>query len=135
MKLTTFAFILGLPLVLAAATASFTYAWNSFTAQSQPVFATGAGVDTKDGYALTTVHDGDVEYLCVFTYAPYTGDKEEDKGTPRQFLTIYEVIRKTDGKAELHLIGSRCVEWDRGFELLNFEGKKDRPSDLRRLWK
>jgi hypothetical protein len=125
------AILLAVPLVCAAVTASVTYAWNSFTVNPRPVYADGAGVDSREGYAITTVHDGDVEYLVVSTYAPYLGDKTEDKGTPRHFLTFYEVIRKNDGEAELKLVGSRCVEWDRGFELLGFKPDEARPDALK----
>ncbi|MCA8911320.1 MAG: hypothetical protein KDB82_06425 [Planctomycetes bacterium] len=132
-KLVVFSLLLAVPLVAAAVLASVTYAFDRFTADSQPVHADGAGVDSKDGYAITTVHDGDQEYLVVSTYAPYAGDKEEDKGTPRQFVSVYEVNRKGEGKAELVLVCSRCIQWDRGFELLNLKSDDQRPSQLKRL--
>jgi hypothetical protein len=131
-KLMYVSLLLGVPLVCAALTASVTYAWNSFTVNPRPVYADGAGVaNAREGYAVTTIHDGDVEYLVVSTYGSYDGDKTEDFGTPRHFLTFYEVIRKNDGEAELKLVGSRCVEWDRGFELLNFKADDMRPSNLK----
>jgi hypothetical protein len=132
-KLVYVALLLGVPLVCAALTASVTYAWNSFTVNPRPVYADGAGVDNaREGYGITTIHDGDVEYLVVSNYDTYTGDtKEEDKGKLRHFLTFYEVIRKSDGEAELKLVGSRCVEWDKGFELLGFKADGSRPELLR----
>lgn len=133
-KLGYAAILLAVPLVCAAVTASVTYAWNSFTMNPSPVYADGAGVDSREGYTISTVHDGDVEYLVVSTYGPYLGDtKEEDRGTMRHFLTFYEVIRKNDGEAELKLVGSRCVDFDRGFELLGFKADSLRPEALRKL--
>lgn len=124
--------LLGVPLVCAALTSSFVYAWNSLTVDPAPVRADGAGTDTKEGYTVTTIRDGDNEYLAVSTHAPYVGDKEEDEGTPRHFITLYEVIRKTDGEARLVLICSRCIEWDRGFELQGMKPDDNRPSALKR---
>jgi hypothetical protein len=127
------ALLLAVPLVCAAVMASVTYAWNSFTSAAPPVFADGAGVDNaREGYAISTVHDGDAEYLVVSTYDTYEGDtKEEDKGKLRHFLTFYEVVRKGDGEAELKLVGSRCAEWDKGFELIGFKADGSRPELLR----
>ena len=69
------------------------------------------------------------EYLVVSSYGKYMGDEQQ-----RQFLTFYEVNRKGLGQAELHLVGSRCIDFDRGFELLNFDaGKGLRPSELEKL--
>ena len=131
-KLVAASLLLAVPLVVSALLASVTYAFDRFTDNSQPVHADGAGVDkAEEGYAMTTLHDGDVEYLVVSTYGPYDGDKEEDKGTPRHFLTFYEIIRKQDGVAELKVVGSRCVEWDRGFELLGFKPDGSQPSALK----
>jgi hypothetical protein len=45
------------------------------------------------------------------------------------------VIRKNDGEAELKLVGSRCVEWDRGFELLGFKADDARPDKLKAMHK
>jgi hypothetical protein len=123
--------LLGAPLVLAAVLASVSYTWSTFVSTPEPVHADGAGVDTKDGYAITTVHDGDQEYLVVSTYATYAGDKAEDKGTPRHFISVYEVNRKNEGKADLVLVCSRCIQWDRGFELFNLKPDKQRPSELK----
>jgi hypothetical protein len=133
-KLVFLSLLLGVPLVCAAVTASVTYAWNSFTVGAPPVFADGAAVDqAREGYAITTVHDGDVEYLVVSSYDTYVGDtKEEDKGKLRHFLTFYEVIRKNDGEAELKVVGSRCVDFDKGFELLGFKPDSSRPENLRK---
>lgn len=97
----------------------------------QPVtaHADGAAVSGNEGFAMTTVDvGGGVTYLCVSTWAPYQPD-----GQKRQFLTFYEVQRQGTGKAELYLVGSRCVDFDRGFELVNFKPERGlRPSDLER---
>ena len=124
--------MLGLPLVCAALMASVTYAWNSFTVDPAPVRADGAGVDTADGYTIQTVTIGDTDYMVVSCYAPYANEKKEElKGVPRHFVTIYEIVRKSEGKAELLLVGSRCIEWDRGYELINFKKNDAAPSKLR----
>lgn len=102
--------ILGLPLVLAALVLAVS------TALRSPVHADGAGVDTRNGHALTTIDaGGGVTYLCVSNYTQYGTDP-----TPRQFLTMYEVQRNGTGKATLHLVGSRCIDFDRGFPELGF---------------
>lgn len=97
----------------------------------QPVtaHADGAAVSGKEGFAMTTMDvGGGITYLCVSTWAPYQVD-----GQVRQFLTFYEVKRNGEGKGELHLVGSRCVDFDRGFELVNFKPERGlRPSDLER---
>ena len=124
--------MLAVPLVCAAVTASVTYAWNSFTVNPRPVYADGAGVDAREGYAISTVKVGDVEYMVVSNYGLYEGEKKDElKGIPRHFVTIYEIARKSEGKAELILVGSRCVEWDRGFELVNFKVDGSAPSKMR----
>lgn len=124
--------LLGVPLVAALLTASVTYAWNSFTVDPAPVKADGAGVETTEGYTIQTVKIGDTDYLVVSCYAPYENEKKEElKGVPRHFLTIYELVRKSEGKAELLLVGSRCIEWDRGYELINFKRDDSAPSKLR----
>jgi hypothetical protein len=131
MKLT--ALLLGVPLTAAALLAAFTYTWNSFAGDPLPVHADGAGVDNaREGYVVNTVRVGDIEYLVVSSYARFEGEKKEElKGTPRHFITLYEVVRKSEGKAELILIGSRCVEWDRGYELINFKADGAAPVKLR----
>jgi hypothetical protein len=124
--------LLGVPLVCAALMSSIVYAWNSFTVDPAPVSADGAGVETKDGYTIQTVRIGDTDYLVVSCYAPYANEKKEElKHVPRHFVTIYELVRKSEGKAELLLVGSRCIEWDRGYELINFKVDGSAPSKLR----
>lgn len=124
--------LLGVPLVCAALTSSFVYAWNSLTVDPAPVRADGAGTDTTEGYTIQTVRIGDTDYMVVSCYTPLEGEKKEElKGVPRHFITIYEIVRKTEGKAELLLIGSRCIEWDRGYELINFKKDEYAPSKLR----
>ncbi|MCB9895197.1 MAG: hypothetical protein H6839_12155 [Planctomycetes bacterium] len=132
-KLVAASLLLAVPLVVSALLASVTYAYDCFTSDSQPVFASGAAVDKADeGYAVTTVKVGDIEYMVVSSYAKLDGErKEELKDVPRHFVTIYEIVRKSEGKAELLLVGSRCVEWDRGFELVNFKPDASAPSKLR----
>ncbi|MCB9933661.1 MAG: hypothetical protein H6841_09590 [Planctomycetes bacterium] len=131
MKVT--AILLGVPLVFAALLASVTYAFDRFAGDPQPVYADGASVEkADDGYAVTTLRVGDVEYLVISAAMPLDGErKDELKHVPRHFVTIYEVVRKGEGKAELILVGSRCVEWDRGFELINFKPDSSSPSKLR----
>ena len=112
------AFLLAVPLVCAAVTASVTYAWNSFTTGPQPAYAGGA--DTKEGFVVTSFRaDSGRDYLAVMDYSEYMGDKSR-----QPFLTVYEVVRKGDGSAELYLVGSRCIGWDRGFPMIGFNEKK-----------
>ncbi|MBE7493049.1 MAG: hypothetical protein HS108_15015 [Planctomycetes bacterium] len=118
-------FVLGLPLAAAAlllAAGVVLHALRPVTAH-----ADGAGVSGKEGFAMTTVDGGGgTTYLCVSTWAPYQPD-----GQTRQFLTFYEIKPAGTGRAELHLVGSRCVDFDRGFELLNFKPERGlRPSEL-----
>ncbi len=117
--------VLGLPFAAAALLLAAGVAWKSL--QPVPALADGAGVDGKSGFAMTTMDvGGGVTYLCVSTYAPYQPD-----GQVRQFVTFYEVKRNGEGKGELFLVGSRCVDFDRGFELVNFKPERGlRPSDL-----
>lgn len=123
----SFFLMLGLPFAAAALLLAAGVAWKSL----QPVtaHADGAAVSGKEGFAMTTMDvGGGVTYLCVSTYAPYQPD-----GQVRQFLTFYEIQRQGSAKAELHLVGSRCVDFDRGFELVNFKPERGlRPSDLER---
>ena len=131
-KLQLLLVLFGVPLVFAAVMAAGSYTWSTFIASPEPVHADGAGVDDRQGYTVTTIHDGDQEYLVVSTYAPYAGDKPEDQGVPRHFITVYEVNRKKEGQADLVLVCSRCIEWDRGFELFNLNADDQRPSSLKR---
>ena len=132
-KYAVFSLMLAVPLVVSALLASVTYAFDRFTSEPQPVFATGAGVEkAEEGYTVTTVKVGDIEYMVVSSYAPLDGERHEEMiGVPRHFVTIYEVARKSEGKAELLLVGSRCIEWDRGYELINFKPDASSPSKLR----
>ena len=108
-KLAVFSLLLAVPLVVSALLASVTYAFDRFTDGPQPVFASGAAVDkAEEGYAVTTVKVGDIEYMVISSYAKFDGErKEELKNVPRHFVTIYEIVRKSEGKAELLLVGSR----------------------------
>lgn len=119
--------ILGLPMAAAALLLAGGFMLQSLAPQA--VHASGAGVDTRNGYSVTTIDaGGGVQYLCVSTYAPYAEDR-----TMRQFLTFYELERTVQGKAKLHLVGSRCIDFDRGFQEINFESPRGyKPSDLER---
>jgi hypothetical protein len=127
---------LGLPLVVAALLAAGTYAWNSFTASAAPVQATGAALQDRKGVATHTLKIGDVEYLVVSSYGKNFNLREEDKfyNVDCHYLTFYELNRKGDNDFTLRLVGSRCVEWDKGADLIGFNAQKGgAPSDLRKL--
>lgn len=125
--------MLGVPLVLAAVLASVSFTHYVFTGGPVPVQASGAGVDSREGYAMTTLKSGDFEYLVISTAAPYVSSRESDRDLKVHTLTFYEIKRKEDGKADLYLVGSRVIEWDRGFESVNFDPKRiERPEDLRK---
>jgi len=119
--------ILGLPFAAAALLLAAGAAWRSLAPST--VYAQGAGVDSREGYALTTLDvGGGVHYLCVSSHAQYGKDP-----TPRQFLTFYELRRTGQGAGELHLVGSRCIEYDRGFAELGFKSARGyKPTDLER---
>lgn len=97
-----------------------------------PAHADGASLAGKDGFAITTIDVGSgVQYLCVSTYAPYIGG---GKGELRQFLTFYEIKPAGPGKAELFFVGSRCVDFDRGFAEMGFKSAKGfSPIEIQKL--
>lgn len=118
--------VLGLPLVAAMLLAAGV-AWRSLV--PSVVHADGAGVDGRTGYAMTTIDaGGGVQYLCVSSYAPYMGD-----GQMRQFLSMYAIRRTGEGKGDLFFVGSRCVDFDRGFAEIGFKSPQGYgPKDLER---
>lgn len=125
--------VLGVPFVFATVLASVSFAHHVFVGGPVPVQAGGAGVDTREGYAMTTLKSGDFEYLVISTDAPYVSNKESDQQLKVHTLTFYEIKRKEDGKADLYLVGTRVIEWDRGFESMDFDLKRiQRPEDLRK---
>ncbi|MHC4841491.1 MAG: hypothetical protein ACYTDT_11175, partial [Planctomycetota bacterium] len=122
-------FLLAAPLVLAAVLASTSYAWNTFTEESDTVHAFDPGSSTAGGIEPFTVNDfkvGDRVFLAVSTY-----DRHIQDGSMRQFLTIYEVNSKGVGKSEMYLIASRCIDFDRGGnDIGNFPQDKFLPKVL-----
>ncbi len=125
--------VLGVPFVFASVLASVSFAHHVFVGGPVPVQATGAGVDSREGYAMTTLKSGDFEYLVISTAAPYVSSRESDRDLKVHTLTFYEIKRKEDGKADLLLVGTRVIEWDRGFESMNFDLKRiERPEELRK---
>lgn len=125
--------VLGVPFVFASVLASVSFAHHVFVGGPVPVQATGAGVDSREGYAMTTLKSGDFEYLVISTDAPYVSKNESEPDLKVHTLTFYEIKRKEDGKADLYLVGTRVIEWDRGFESMDFDLKRiARPEDLRK---
>lgn len=132
--------LLGLPLVCAALLAAVTYAWSTFTAEAAPAYAQSSerrgGLDTE----MIPLSIGGVDYLVVssfdrnHTIRADSADAEKVDSSYCQFITLYEFTRKSDKLVDLRFIGSRCVEWDKGFDLVNFTGEKGfLPGDFRKL--
>lgn len=125
--------LLGLPLVVAALVASATYAWATFTVEPEPVEANGAALQDKKGVAMMSMKIGDVEYLVISSHSRNLLVKTGDPVPPEpcHFITIYELSRNGN-KIDLRFVGSRCVEWDNGFDLINFTGDKGTsPAEMR----
>ena len=127
------ALFLGAPLVFAALIAAVTYAANTVGAGAEPVFAaSSAGVDTTNGYTMMEVESKAGErYIAISVYAPNPKNAADFRHT----LTLYRI--EGNGKsAELHLVCSRTIEWDRGYDLLNIKGQRGfDPSVLRKNFK
>lgn len=115
-------------LALAALVAAFTFAWSTFTSGADPVHA--AGVDTREGFAIEGVgfnRQGGFLVLSGWAENPF------EAGDMRHTLTVYELIKDgQDGKAKLHLVGSRALDHDQGPDLIKFEEiKGETPRDLK----
>ncbi|MBK8207967.1 MAG: hypothetical protein IT464_15695 [Planctomycetes bacterium] len=126
--------LLGLPLVIAALVASTTYAWATFTVDPDSVRADGAALQEKKGVAMFTVKVGDVEYVVVSSHSRNLNVKEEEpvSGENCHFLSFYQLTVKSDKETELRFVGSRCVEWDNGFDLVNFtKSRFGDPAEMR----
>jgi len=123
--------MVSLPFGVAALLLAAGLAWRAF--MPVPALADGAGASGKDGFTLTTVDaGGGTQYLCMSSYAPYVAS---GKGEMRQFLTFYEIKKQgADGEARLFLVGSRCVDFDRGYAELNFKSPRGyNPVELKKL--
>jgi hypothetical protein len=116
---------------LAALVAAGTYAWNTFVDRAETAHAdSGAGVDTKEGTSIISFGaNTNGGFVAVLRYAP---DPLTD--TPRQCITFYEIKRSgADGEGKLYLVGSRCIDYDAGPDLIRFEAEKGyAPSELKK---
>lgn len=114
---------------LAALLASGTYAYNSFLDTAEVAHADG-GVDTREGFVVTPLgfnRQGGIVAVTQYSENPF------DEGQMRQTMTVYEIVKQgTDGEAEMYLVGSRCLAYDSGPDLIKFEERKgEAPGDLR----
>jgi hypothetical protein len=92
---------------------------------------TGAGVDTKEGSSIISFGaNRQGGFVAVTKYAP----SPTEDGVMRQCITIYEVIKSgNDGEAKLFLVGSRCIDYDAGPDLIKFESEKGyAPAELKK---
>jgi hypothetical protein len=113
---------------VAALIAAGTYAYNTFIDTAETAHADG--VDTKDGFDVTTFGTNrQGGYIAITKYA----ENPFKKGEMRHTLTIYECIRSgSEGEAKLYLVGSRCLDYDAGPDLIKFdEVKGETPKDLK----
>jgi hypothetical protein len=119
-------------LALAALAAAAFYGFDVLTREAEPVYA-NAGLAGKEGFTIVSHPDGKgTQYLVVTTYAPNPKEPTEI----RRVLIVYELKGDGEGKAKLHLVGSRCIEHDGYWDLLNFEaGKGASPDDLKRNYR
>lgn len=117
---------------VAALLAAGTYAYNTFTENAAPALADG-GVDSKEGYVVTPLgfnRQGGMLAVTKYSENPF------EAGQMRHTITMYEVVKKgSDGTAQLHLVGSRCLEFDSGPDLVKFdEIKGETPKDLKEAY-
>ncbi|MCA8917914.1 MAG: hypothetical protein KDB68_07420 [Planctomycetes bacterium] len=113
---------------VAALLAAGTYAWNTFVDKAETAHADG--VDTKDGYDVTTFganRQGGYIAVTKFSENPF------EAGQMRHTITFYEIVKSGgDGDAKLYLVGSRCIDFDSGPDLIKFdEIKGETPKDLK----
>jgi hypothetical protein len=117
---------------VAALIASGTYAYSTFIDKAQPVQAdTGAGVDTKEGSSIISFGaNRQGGFVAVTKYAP----SPTEDGVMRHCITFYEIIKSgSDGEAKLFLVGSRCIDYDAGPDLIRFEAEKGyAPAELKK---
>jgi len=116
---------------LAALLAAGTYAWNTFVDRAETAHAdTGAGVDTKEGFSVMSFGaNRQGGFLAVTKYA----ENPFEPGQMRHCITFYEIIKSgSDGEAKLFLVGSRCLDYDQGPDLIKFEAtKNESPAELK----
>lgn len=113
---------------LAALLAAFTFAWSTFTDRASPAYA--AGVDTREGFAIEGLgFNRQGGFIVVSRWA----ENPFEAGEVRLTLTFYELVKDgQDGKAKLHLVGSRALDHDQGPDLMKFEEiKGETPRDLK----
>ncbi|CAG0950822.1 hypothetical protein PLCT2_00184 [Planctomycetaceae bacterium] len=114
---------------LAAVAGACFYGYDVMTKNAEPVYA-NAGLAGKEGFTVVSHTDGKGgNYLIVNTYAANPDSKSE----MRRVMIVYEIKGDGEGKAKLFLVGSRCIEHDGYFDLLNFEPRTGtRPLDLKK---
>ncbi|MCA8911321.1 MAG: hypothetical protein KDB82_06430 [Planctomycetes bacterium] len=112
---------------VAALVAAGTYAWNTFIDTAETAHADG--VDNKDGFEVSVFGDNPQGgYICVTKYA----ENPFEPGKMRHCITVYQIKRKNDGEASMWLVGSRCLDYDAGPDLIKFEEiKNETPKDLK----
>ncbi|MBZ0135315.1 MAG: hypothetical protein K8I27_02940 [Planctomycetes bacterium] len=116
---------------LAALLAAGTYAYNSFIGAPEEVQASGAaGINGKDGFVVSTFGDNQQGgYVAVTKYA----ENPFEPGTFRHCITFYQIVKAgSNGNAELFLVGSRCLDYDAGPDMIKFEAEKGyAPAELK----
>lgn len=116
---------------VAALLAAGTYAYNSFIGTPDEVQAAGgAGVNSKEGFSINTFGDNrQGGFVAVTKYA----ENPFEPGTFRQCITFYEIIKSGgDGEAKLFLVGSRCLDYDAGPDMIKFDAEKGyAPAELK----
>lgn len=132
--------LLGLPLVCAAVLAAVTYAWDTFTDSATPVQAQAVERRGGQDVEMIPLTVGGVDYLVVSSFdrnhsiRPDSEDDADVDPSYCHFVTLYEFSRKNERQIDLRFVGSRCVEWDKGFDLVTFTGEKGfTPADFRKL--
>lgn len=113
---------------LAALLAAVTYTWSTFVDRAEPVAA--SGVDTKEGITVEGLgfnRNGGI--VCVTRYSEHPFEP----GQMRHTMTFYELVKSgSDGTAKLYLMGSRCLDYDQGPDLIKFEEiKGETPKELK----
>ena len=116
---------------IAALLAAGTYAYNSFIGSPEEVQASGsAGIDSKEGFTVSTFGDNrSGAFVAVTKYA----ENPFEPGTFRQCITFYEIVKAGgNGEAELFLVGSRCLDYDAGPDMIKFKAEKGyAPAELK----
>ena len=128
LKLVVF-LVLGLPLSLAALFASAALLMNSLSSGAESVHAQ-SDYSGSGGYTVTPVTGRSNNYLVLTKHS----ENPFKQGELRQTMTVYEIRPAgKEGEADLHLIGSRCIEHDSGPDLVKLKSPKgESPDELKK---